>query len=58
LQILSLQLVAMNLKEQGSFVCRGLSFKQCSYRVVTFPLDGTEAGNNYNKVRVVVLVCV
>ena len=45
------QLVAINMKQQGAFVCRSLSFQQCRFDIVVQELAGTEAGEIYDKVR-------
>lgn len=41
----------MTLKQQGAFVCRSLSFQQCAFDLVVTPLEGTAAGENYDKVK-------
>lgn len=41
----------MTLKQQGAFVCRSLSFQQCSFELVVTPMEGLPAGEAYDKAR-------
>ena len=40
----------MNLKQEGAFISRGLSFQQCTFDVVIHELAETQAGAAYDEV--------
>jgi hypothetical protein len=40
----------MHLKKRGVFLCRSLSFKQCTFDFIVQELEGTDFGRVYDEV--------
>jgi hypothetical protein len=45
------QTVAMDLKKRGVFLCRSLSFKQCTFEFIVQELDNTDFGKVFDEVK-------
>jgi hypothetical protein len=46
----AMELVAMHLKEQGSFVSRSLSFSDCTFELVIAEMEESGVAEQYQKV--------